>query len=335
MKRVLVTGGAGYIGSHTCKALAKAGYEPVVFDDLSTGFESLVKWGELVRGDVCSKDSINRALERYRPVAVIHFAGRIAVGESVVSPWLHYERNVSGTISLLNAMAEQGVNKLVFSSSAAVYGVPTEIPVKENAPIAPLSPYGRSKAFAEAIIADYVHASNLKAVSLRYFNAAGADSDAETGECHDPETHLIPLAIKAAMDRVNAFSINGDDYHTADGTCLRDYIHVSDLADAHVCAVQRLEQGERLPLALNVGTGRGYSVRQIVDAISAVTGRDVPHTVGPRRAGDPASLVADCREVEASLGWAPKHSGLHDIIATAWRWHTCELSRPTPQPTAA
>jgi UDP-arabinose 4-epimerase len=323
MNRVLVTGGAGYIGSHTCKALAVAGFDPVVYDNLSTGFERLVRWGRLVRGDIADSVALNAAFAMHRPIAVIHFAGRIAVGESVVAPWLHYGPNVAGTISLLNVMREHSVNHLVFSSSAAVYGVPDISPVPESAPLNPLSPYGHSKWFAEQVISDYCAASALKSVCLRYFNAAGADADGETGELHDPETHLIPLAFDAVLGTRERLTLNGDDYDTPDGTCVRDYIHVTDLARAHVSALHFCMNDARVS-AFNVGTGNGYSVREVLNAIEAVTGLPVPHVVGPRRSGDPAHLVADASAAQRVLGWTPIHSGLQEIISSAWRWHQRE-----------
>jgi UDP-arabinose 4-epimerase len=324
MNRVLVTGGAGYIGSHTSKALAAAGFEPVVFDNLSTGFERLVRWGPLIRGDIADSAALNAAFAEYRPVAVIHFAGRIAVGESVVAPWLHYGPNVAGTINLLNAMRQNSVKHLVFSSSAAVYGVPESSPVKESASLAPLSPYGHSKRFAEQMIADYCAASELRSVCLRYFNAAGADAEGETGELHDPETHLIPLAFDAVLGTRERLTLNGDDYDTPDGTCVRDYIHVTDLARAHVDALRFCMQDDERFSAFNVGTGNGFSVREVLNAIESATGLPVPYVVGPRRAGDPAHLVADSSAAKSVLGWTPKHSGLDEIISSAWRWHQRE-----------
>jgi UDP-arabinose 4-epimerase len=324
MKRVLVTGGAGYIGSHTCKALAAAGFQPIVYDDLSTGFERLVRWGPLVRGDIRDAAAMSAVMAEYRPVAVIHFAGRIAVGESVVAPWLHYAPNVAGTISLLNAMRQNSVKHLVFSSSAAVYGVPQTSPVKESAPFQPLSPYGHSKCFAEQIISDYCSASALSSVCLRYFNAAGADADGESGELHDPETHLIPLALDTVLGVRERLTLNGDDYATPDGTCVRDYIHVTDLARAHVDALSFCMRSDARVSAFNVGTGNGYSVREVLNAIETATGTAVPHSVGPRRAGDPAHLVADASAANAALGWVPIHSSLREIIDSAWRWHQRE-----------
>jgi UDP-arabinose 4-epimerase len=324
MKRVLVTGGAGYIGSHTCKALAMAGLEPIVYDDLSTGFERLVRWGPLVRGDISDPVALSAAMAHHKPIAVIHFAGRIAVGESVVAPWLHYVSNVAGTINLLNAMRQNDINHLVFSSSAAVYGVPESSPVKETATLEPLSPYGHSKCFAEQIIGDYCNASALKSVCLRYFNAAGADADGESGELHEPETHLIPLAFDAVLGARERLTVNGDEYDTPDGTCVRDYIHVTDLAQAHVAALNFCVRSDARVSAFNVGTGNGYSVREVLNAIEAATGRAVPHVLGSRRAGDPAHLVADASAANAQLGWSPEHSSLDEIIRSAWRWHQRE-----------
>lgn len=318
---VLVTGGAGYIGSHTCKALAAVGYEPVVFDDLSAGYRQLVRWGPIVEGSICDSAAISRALARYSPLAVIHFAGRIAVGESVASPWLHYATNVTGSIALIDAMRQHSVHNLVFSSSAAVYGLPQAAAVAEDAPPCPISPYGRSKAMVEQVISDHAAAGVLRAVSLRYFNAAGADADGELGELHNPETHLIPLAIDAALNRTRRITVYGDDYDTPDGTCVRDYVHVSDLALAHVRAVEMLVAGDMLPAALNVGTGVGYSVREVIDMVGRIAQADVPRTLGARRLGDPARLVADPALAMRTLRWRPQHSSLDNIVATAWRWH--------------
>ena len=326
MNRVLVTGGAGYIGSHTCKALALAGYEPVVFDNLSTGFRRLVRWGPLVEGDICDSEVVRAALDRFSPIAVIHFAGRIAVGESVIAPALHYQTNVAGSLHLLDAMRDVGLDRLVFSSSAAVYGLPTVGLVSETEPLAPISPYGRSKLMVEQVLGDYRTAYGLRSVSLRYFNAAGADSEGDAGELHDPETHLIPLALEAISNPARPLALFGDDYPTLDGTCIRDYVHVSDLADAHVMAVELLDHADAPP-ALNVGTGFGYSVRSVLDAIERNTGRVVPHVVGPRRAGDPAQLVADSRQLQKLTGWKAGHSNLDVIISSAWAWHSAQAAR--------
>jgi len=320
MARILVTGGAGYIGSHTCKALARAGYEPVTFDNLSTGFRDLVRWGPCVQGDIRDAAALRAAFTAFSPEAVIHFAGRIAVGESVVSPALHYQINVAGSLCLLDTLREAGVCRIVFSSSAAVYGLPSESPVLESQSLAPISPYGRTKLAVEQVLLDYRAAYALRSVSLRYFNAAGADPDGDSGELHDPETHLIPLALDAVLNPSRSLSVFGDDYATPDGTCIRDYIHVSDLAQAHVMAL-RLLDAEIAPPALNVGTGHGYSIREVLDAIERVTGHAVPHNIAPRRVGDPPELVGDSTLLRQLTGWNPKHSDIDTIIRTAWAWH--------------
>jgi len=320
MKRVLVTGGAGYIGSHTCKALASAGYQPIVFDNLSAGHEALVRWGPLVRGDTCNRDDLLGAIDAWHPDAVIHFAARIAVGESVQAPWLHHRDNVVGALTLLEAMRARGIARLVFSSSAAVYGLPEVSPVAEGARKDPINPYGRSKLFVESALQDYAVAANLGSIALRYFNAAGADPDGETGELHDPETHLVPLALRALDAGNPPLTVFGNDYATADGTCIRDYVHVSDLARAHVLALEALD-GSAGARAFNVGTGHGYSVRQVLDAIASITGQAVPHSSGARRPGDPAHLVSDAREIREALRWQPQLSDLDSIIRTAWQWH--------------
>ncbi len=320
MKHVLVTGGAGYIGSHTCKALVAAGCIPVTFDDFSTGHRSLVKWGPSIQGDIRDTAAIKAALLQFRPFAVIHFAGRIAVGESVTHPAVHYDINVGGTLSLLTAMQQTGIDRIVFSSSAAVYGLPQTDLIAESHVLAPINPYGRTKAIVETILADYRSAYGLRSVALRYFNASGADPDGQTGESHDPETHLIPLAIAATDGRQAVLSVFGDDYPTLDGTCMRDYIHVCDLADAHVVALTLLDRSE-CPPAVNVGTGRGYSVAQVIEAVERVTGRSVNRVVAPRRPGDPASLVADCTLLRQISTWRPGRSDISGIVSTAWKWH--------------
>lgn len=320
MARILVTGGAGYIGSHTCKALALAGYEPVTFDNLSTGFRDLVRWGPFVEGDIRDTAALREVFKAFSPEAVIHFAGRIAVGESVVAPALHYQINVAGTLCLLDAVREAGIGRIVFSSSAAVYGLPSKSPVPESQPLAPINPYGRTKLAVEQVLLDYRAAYALRSVSLRYFNAAGADPDGESGELHDPETHLIPLALDAVLNPSRRLALFGDDYATPDGTCIRDYIHVSDLAQAHVMALRLLE-AENTPAAMNVGTGHGYSIREVLNAIERVTGHAVPHHIAPRRVGDPPALVGDSTLLRQLSGWNPAHSDIDTIIRTAWAWH--------------
>jgi UDP-arabinose 4-epimerase len=321
MTNVLVTGGAGYIGSHACKALKAAGFTPVAFDDLSSGHEDAVRSGPLVKANILDADAVAAALRDYAPTAVMHFAGVIEVGGSVVDPGRYYLNNVAGSVTLLRAMIAAGVKRLVFSSSAAVYGEPTGDTIAEDAPLAPISPYAHTKAMVEQMLADFGRAHGLRSVALRYFNAAGADADGETGEAHDPETHLIPLALRAAAGTGAALKLFGEDYPTPDGTCLRDYIHVADLVDAHVLALTALEGGA-LPPAINLGAGRGASVREVIDTVGAVVGKPVAYESAPRRAGDAARLVADIGLARSALGWSPKCSGLDEIVRTAWAWES-------------
>jgi UDP-glucose-4-epimerase GalE len=319
---VLVTGGAGYIGAHTAKALYEQGYFPVVFDDLSLGYREAARWGAFVHGDVRDAGAVAEAIEAHGIKTVIHFAGLIEVGRSVVRPDLFWDVNVAGTISLLAGMRGRGVDRLVFSSSAAVYGQGGRGPLEtipEDAPKAPASPYGDTKLAGEWMIAAECRAYGLTAVALRYFNAAGADPSGEIGEAHEPETHLIPLAIAAGLGRGKPLTVFGDDFPTPDGACLRDYIHVSDLAAAHVAAVKvELAAGAFEPV--NVGTGQGRSVFEVVGAVGRALGKPVPHSIGARRAGDPPSLVADPARAKALLGWSAKCSDLDQIVADALRW---------------
>ncbi len=319
MTSILVTGGAGYIGSHTCKALRQAGCTPVVYDDLSRGNPEAVKWGELVTGALADGALLRATLARCRPAAVVHFAAYAYVGEATEQPELYWRNNVGGTAELVSAMRDCGVRHVVFSSSCAVYGVPGAIPIAEDNPHAPVNPYGASKAACERMLGDCAAAGTLTFMALRYFNAAGADPDGEIGECHVPETHAIPLMLDAAAGDIPAFTIFGDDYPTRDGTCIRDYIHVSDLADAHVRAVRDLIGGGA-SAALNIGTGRGWSVRELVDIVGEVTGRKIPVRVGPRRPGDPPALVSDPSRAQARLGWAPRYPEAARQIAHAWDW---------------
>jgi UDP-glucose 4-epimerase/UDP-arabinose 4-epimerase len=315
---VLVTGGAGYIGAHTAKALAEAGYTPVCYDDLSSGFREAVRWGPLVHGDIRDRAALTQALTAHGATAVIHFAGLIEVGRSVAEPALFHDVNVAGTQALLAAMGDAGVGRVVFSSSAAVYGQAGRSAletISEDAPKAPASPYGETKLAGEQLLA----ASGLTAVALRYFNAAGADPSGLIGEAHEPETHLIPLAIAAGLGDGRPLTLFGDDFETPDGTCLRDYVHVSDLAAAHVAALEAPLAAGAFE-ALNVATGRGYSVREVVDTVAQALGRPVPHAVGPRRAGDPPSLVADPSRAREVLGWTAKVSDLSRIVEDALRW---------------
>jgi UDP-arabinose 4-epimerase len=319
MRSILVTGGAGYIGSHACKALARAGYYPIAYDSLERGHSSAVRWGPLERGDVSDKGRLADVIRRYRPDAVLHFAAYAYVGESVANPGKYYRNNVGGMIAILEAIRDFGVESLVFSSTCATYGNPRALPITEDHPQLPVNPYGASKLFAERMMADFARAHPLKYVALRYFNAAGADRDGDIGEDHQPETHLIPAALQAALGVRPPIEIYGSDYDTTDGTAVRDYIHVSDLADAHVHALEYL-LNEGKNAAVNLGTGYGHTVLQVIEEIHRVTGRQVPSRVAPRRTGDPPILVADGSNSKCLLNWEPKQSQLSHIIATAWRW---------------
>ena len=314
---ILVTGGAGYVGSHACKALAAAGWLPIVYDNLVHGHAEAVKWGPFEQGDIADRARLNSVIERYRPQAAMHFAAFTSVGESVAEPGKYYRNNVAGSLSLLEALRDHGVDRFVFSSTAAVYGTPERVPVPEDSPKLPINPYGWTKLAIENLLADFARAHGLKATALRYFNAAGADPEGEIGERHDPETHLIPLALDAASGKGEPLKLFGDDYPTEDGTCIRDYIHVADLASAHVKALDRQDGFN----AYNLGTGAGVSVREILNAVERVTGRPVPHAVAPRREGDPAALVADPSRAMRQLGWKPEHSDVNTIVTTAWAWH--------------
>ena len=319
---VLVTGGAGYIGAHTAKALQERGFLPVVYDNLSSGFREAVRWGPFVHGDIRDRAALGEAIETHGVTAVIHFAGLIEVGRSTVKPDLFWEVNVAGTTALLQVMRERSVGRIVFSSSAAVYGQggrSAQENIPEDAGKAPASPYGDTKLAAEWMIAAQCRAYGLTGVALRYFNAAGADPSGLIGEAHEPESHLIPLAIAAALGDGKPLTVFGQDFQTPDGTCLRDYIHVTDLAEAHVAALE-VDLTAGAFEAVNVGTGQGHSVMQVVEAVGRAAGRPVPHGVGERRAGDPPSLVADARRARELLGWTPQHSSLGEIVADALRW---------------
>jgi UDP-arabinose 4-epimerase len=317
---VLVTGGAGYIGSHACKALAAAGYLPVTLDNLVYGHRRAVRWGPLVEGDLADEALVRRVLREHRVAAVMHFAGYAYVGESMHEPGKYFRNNFANTVALLEAMRAEGVGSVVFSSTCATYGVPQAVPIDEDHPQRPVNPYGESKLFVERMLEWFHGAHGLRYAALRYFNAAGADADGELGEDHDPETHLIPLVIDAALGRRPQVSIFGTDYPTPDGTAVRDYIHVTDLALAHVQALERLRAGADR-LRLNLGTGQGHSVRAVVRMVETVGGRRVPAVEAPRRAGDPPELVARSDRARELLGWSPRHSDLRNIVATAWRWH--------------
>ena len=314
--RVLVTGGAGYIGSHTAKLLSEEGIEPIVYDNLATGHRTSVRWGPFVRGDILDTARLRQALARYEPDAIIHFAASAYVGESVENPAKYYRNNVTGTLSVLEASRAAKVDKVIFSSSCATYGVPAALPIKEATPQEPINPYGRTKLIAEQMLRDFATAYALRYVALRYFNASGADPDGELGEWHDPETHLIPRALQAAGDKIPHLAVFGEDYETADGTCVRDYVHVTDLARAHVLAFHHLLSGGK-NIAVNLGTGSGTSVRDVVETIARITGREVPTKSHPRRPGDPAVLYADSDFARTVLGFAPKYSDIDTIVRTA------------------
>jgi len=328
---ILVTGGAGYIGSHTCKALAVAGYVPLVLDNLSTGHRRAVRWGPLVEADIADKERVADAIRHFDARAAIHFAARAYVGESVRKPREYFDNNVAKTLAFLDVLLDAGINKVVFSSSCATYGVPRDMPIAENHPRNPINPYGASKLFVEDILHWYEQAYGLRYASLRYFNAAGADPDGEIGEDHTPETHLLPLVIAAALGIAPAVEIFGTDYDTDDGTAVRDYVHVCDLADAHVLAVDRLLAGGG-SAAVNLGSGRGHSVREVIAAVERVGGVTVPTVESPRRPGDPPALVADARFGQSLLGWTPRKSDLHTIVRTAWDWHATRIGEPHRRP---
>lgn len=326
MSVVLVTGGAGYIGSHACKALAAAGFTPVAYDNLVYGHEAAVKWGPFEKGDILNSARLGEVIGKYRPAAVVHFAAFAYVGESVTDPAKYYHNNVVGTLSLLEAMRAHDIGQIVFSSTCATYGIPASIPISEDAPQKPINPYGASKLMIEQILSDYGVAYGLKSVALRYFNAAGADPDGETGEDHDPETHLIPLVLDVAAGSRDNITIMGDDYATPDGTCIRDYVHVSDIAEAHVLALKKLESGG-LGKAYNLGTGIGISVSEVIEAACRVTRRNIAVVRGARRDGDPDALLADPARIHAELGWKPRYSTIDEMISTAWSWRLRDRKR--------
>ena len=320
MDKVLVVGGAGYIGSHTCLDLAERGFEPVVYDNLSNGHSDFVKWGPLEIGDIRDRTCLDAVIAAHNPVAIVHFAALIEVGQSVIEPLRFYENNVSGTITLLAAAEAAGIDKFVFSSTCATYGEPQSLPMTETHPQVPISPYGRTKYLVEEILRDLANLKRFRHAILRYFNASGADPQARIGEWHTPETHAIPLAVSAAMGRRDGFTIFGSDYDTRDGTCVRDYVHVMDLADAHGRAVEYLLAGNE-SVALNLGTGTGTTVAEMLAAIENTSGRPFPTRYADRRPGDSPSLVADNRKAFDVIGWSPKRK-LDEIIQSAWNWHT-------------
>jgi UDP-arabinose 4-epimerase len=324
---VLVTGGAGYVGSHAASALRAAGMTPVTYDNLSRGHRELVRFGPFEEGDILDEARLVEVMGKHQPFAVMHFAALAYVGESVEAPLDYYRNNFAGALTLLGAMRQCGVSRFVFSSTCAVYGTPETQPMPETLPLAPINPYGRSKSMVELALRDASAAYGLQSVSLRYFNACGAHPSGEIGELHEPETHLIPRALMAASGEIEALDVFGTDYPTQDGTAVRDYIHVCDLADAHVAALRYLEKdGETI--ALNLGTGRGYSVREVIDAAARVTGNTPPCRHVGRRPGDPPKLVADATAAKRVLDFKAKWTDLDAIIASAWAWHRKDGARP-------
>jgi len=319
--KILVVGGAGYIGSHMVRELLDKGFDPIVFDNISTGHTWAVPGERLVTGDLADRPALDALFCAHDFAAVMHFASSIQVGESVTAPLKYYRNNVANTVNLLEAMEKAGVKGLVFSSTAAVYGTPAEVPIPEDAPLHPENPYGRSKLMVEQILGDCEHAWGLRYAALRYFNAAGAHPSGEIGEAHDPESHLIPIILQVALGKRDSITVNGDDYPTPDGTCIRDYIHVCDLAAAHTMALQALLSGSG-SMRYNLGNGKGYSIREVLDVCREVTGHPIPFTTGARREGDPARLVASSESIAKVLGWQPRYPDLREIVASAWRWHS-------------
>ncbi len=314
---ILITGGAGYIGSHVNKALNKAGYETVVLDNLIKGFEDFVKWGVFVEGDYGDEELLNKIFKEYDIEAVMHFGAYISVAESVEYPKAYLENNYEKTLTLIKAMKDNGVKNLIFSSTAAVYGSPVEIPIKETHQLKPINPYGKSKLLVEEYLKSQ---DDINYVIFRYFNASGDDPDCEIGELHEPETHLIPLILDAALGRRDSISVFGDDYDTEDGSCVRDYIHVNDIANAHIEGLRYLENGGENNV-FNIGNGRGFSVKEVISVVKKVTGKDFPVNIEGRRPGDPGTLVADSNKIHEVLGWTPEYDTLESIIETAWMWH--------------
>jgi len=320
MMNILVTGGAGYIGSHVLKALLKEGHQVVTFDNLQKGYKKAVTGGKFVKGDLADKELLNQVMEKNQIEGVIHLAADSLVGESMENPGKYYRNNFANGINLLEAVVKNGVKNIVFSSTAAVYGEPDQIPIKEDNQTEPTSTYGESKLFFEKALKRYDDIYDLKYVSLRYFNAAGADPEGEIGEAHDPETHLIPIVLQTALGIRDKIYIFGDDYPTRDGSCIRDYIHVNDLAAAHVLAVEALADGKESSI-YNLGNGEGYSVKEVINTVKEVTGRDFEVEVSERRAGDPAVLIASSDKIQKELNWQPQYPELEKIISTAWKWH--------------
>lgn len=318
---ILVTGGAGYIGSHTCKLLKERGHTPVVLDNLTYGHEYAVQWGPLIRADIRDQHTVEQVIRDHKIEAIIHFAAFTYVGESVREPLKYYDNNFVGTLEFLKAVLKTSVRRIVFSSTCAVYGIPNRVPITEDEKRSPINPYGHTKLMVEGLLQSLSLSHGLGAVALRYFNAAGADRDGKVGEDHNPETHLIPLAIQAAFDPGYELTVFGDNYDTEDGTCIRDYIHVTDLAEAHLAAVDFLMEGSPSFTAYNVGAGYGASVKQIIAEVERVSGKRVKYKIGARRAGDPDRLVANCEHLKLQFNWQPQHSSLENVITTAVAWY--------------
>jgi UDP-glucose 4-epimerase len=325
---VLVTGGAGYIGSHAVRALKKSGFKTLVLDNLIYGHAEFVEPDELIKGDLADVELLDRVFQSNKIEAVLHFAAYAYVGESVSNPSKYYHNNVGCTLNLLDAMVKYHVNHIIFSSTCASYGEPIHIPIDERHPQQPINPYGRSKLMVEQILEDYDRAYMIKSVRLRYFNAAGADTDGGIGEDHNPETHLIPLILDVAINNRPHISIFGTDYDTPDGTCIRDYIHVSDLAEAHVLALKYLQNGGETDY-FNLGNGNGFSVKEVIDVARKVTGKEIPAVYADRRPGDPGELVGSSKKIKEVLGWSPKFANLETIIQTAWQWHKTRFTHDT------
>lgn len=325
MKNVLVIGGAGYIGSHMVKYLARSGINPITLDNLSTGYREAVRYGIYIYGSAGDSDLLDKIFTEYRIEAVIHFASFSQVGESVREPSKYYSNNVSNTLDLLKAMVKHRVKRFIFSSSAAVYGIPAQTPIDESQPKSPINPYGLSKWIVEQTLHDYESAYGLRSICLRYFNAAGADPEGELGECHNPETHLIPLVLQTALGVNNSLTVNGCNYPTRDGTCIRDYIHVEDLCSAHMLALEALMNGESSKV-YNLGNGQGFSVNQVISTTERVLKRPVSFKVGPRRPGDPPVLVANAEKISRELGWTPYWTNLEDIILHASNWELRKIA---------
>lgn len=319
---ILIIGGAGYIGAHVNKLLNEKGYDTLVLDDLSHGYEDFVKWGELIVGDLGDKNLLDSIFKEYDIKAVMHFAAFINVGESVLNPKKYYKNNVINTYNLLESMIKNKVDKFIFSSTCAVYGEPIKLPLTEDHPLNPINPYGNTKLFVEKMLNDFSNAYNLKYCSLRYFNASGAHKDSDIGELHKPETHLIPLILDVAIGKRDSINIYGSDYETPDGTCIRDYIHVQDLADAHLKSLELLmRNNSENKNIFNLGNGNGFSVKEVIDKCSEITGQKINYTYVEKRVGDPPILIGSFDRAKKILGWNPVHSDLENIINTAWKWH--------------